>query len=273
MKKIDVFCSEEQTIEINGKLKKIKFINKHLGPCKDINYKLTRDNLAEISKIKIDNKFENIEFFTKNNNIYTLLNDEYVSDIEFTDMCKILSQVKIDKDVYLNDRLELEEQEEQQEEKVADKQKLIDGGIYKTESGSVFLYIGKCTVPYSQNRWYLDNIIGWQTRYCLIYLKPEDLLYENDEDVFIKDRDNTKYQYVRFNISKPGRCVFIKQIKDVNKKIDTIVEEARFNIKAAYSKANGNNRGIYLSGCMLEAANINRSDSDKLDLSTMHDLS
>jgi hypothetical protein len=269
MKKIDVFCSEEQTIEINGKLKKVKFINKVLSACRHINYNLTRDNLAEMSKIKIDNKFDNIEFFTKNNNIYALLNNEYVSDIEFADMCKILSQVKIDREVYLDDKLD---PEEKQQEEVVDKQKLINGGIYKTESGSVFLYIGKCTVPYTQSNWYLDNIIGWYDRHCLIYLKPEDLLYENDEDIFTKDRDSTKFRSVRFNISKPGKCVFIKQIKDLNKKIDTIVEEARFNIKSTYIKANGG-KDIYLAGSMLQAANINRSDSDKIDLSTVHDLS
>lgn len=253
MTNIDLYCSDEQCIEINGKLKNVFILGKTNQECSGYNVFLTGDTLSSVNKINISNKFSKAEFFVKFTNLFVLLDDKYVSIIKPTDIGKIFCD-EVKKDIYLNNgRFNTSEQ------KINDdslKEIVKPGGLYLNGSGKPFLYLGECTCLHNDGRIHPVQAItkdSWVKSHLVVKLEKEDLLHEDEDDIFTKNRDRFKFDRINYQVTKPTKSRLVKFI-NAKKKISKIVEEARFMMKRDFHEDKNN---YWLQRIIEAAANIN----------------
>jgi hypothetical protein len=253
MTNIDLYCSDEQCIEINGKLRNVFILGKTNQECSGYNVFLTGDSLSSVNKINISNKFTKAELFVKFNEIFALLDEKYVHVMKLNDIGKIFCE-EVKKDFYLNNgKFNISEQ------KINDdslKEVVKAGGLYLNGAGKPFLYLGECTCL-STNKWEYPppakpkNI--WVKSHLVVKLEKEDLLYSDEADIFTKNREGYKFDRINYQVTKPTNSRLVKFI-NAKKKIDKIVEEARFVMKRDFHEYKNNH---WIQRIIETAANIN----------------
>ena len=260
MTNIDLYCSEEQLIEINGKLRSIFIVADNEIVCSEYNRFLTGDYLSTVNKINISNKFSKVECFVKFSEIFFLLDEKYVYHVTTKDLGKILDQ-EIKKDLFLtNGKFDTSEEKINNDSL---KEVVKAGGLYLNGAGKPFLYLGEC-LCLCTNKWeYPSPAIKknvWVKSHVVVKLEKEDLLYDDEADIFTKNREGYKFDRINYQVTKPTKSRLVKFINP-KKKIDKIVEEARFIMKRDFNVEKNNN---WFKEIIEIAANINRKTNQFL---------
>jgi len=271
--------SEPFDLIIDDELREVRYLSNVNRVCDNGYRALT--NCGYIQPIKtfpivLENKFVNTKVIKDKRRFLLLLNNEYVAISDPETVSELLlntsstkgiitSEVFFDKESNISYFLEVENN--------LPLESLVAGGIYRTKSyNKIFLYLGHRLVPQFENHYQNLNLRNtMQKNHIMVYLDEKDLLYKDLEDVFTKSIDSYKFNSIKFNKTKPGKCYFIKKLteEELARKIFLIKEEAKYHLKQEYIRFSENlnpyikTLGSYGSRKYILSANID-ADPNKL---------